>query len=119
MAMVYDWRVSTSICEMLKRSRKTVTARGKVGIKGTRINKIFEGMCEWARDDDGDGVREVHYNTMEGIWTGLRNFLRLFRGVNKEYLSQYAAIFPVAHDVKRITPRLLRAMMLLLTFEAI
>lgn len=22
---------------------------------------------EWARDDDGDGVREVHCNTMEGI----------------------------------------------------
>ncbi len=40
---------------------------------------------QWARDDDGDGVREVHDNTLEGIWTGLRNFLRLFRGVNKAY----------------------------------
>src|SRR5512136_188095 len=43
-AMVYDWRVGTSICEMLKRSNKTITASGKVGIKGTRINKMFEGM---------------------------------------------------------------------------
>ena len=25
------------------------------------------GQREWARDDDGDGVREVHNNTMEGI----------------------------------------------------
>jgi len=41
------------------------------------------GRREWARDDDGDGVREVHNNTMEGLWTGLRNFLRPFRGVNK------------------------------------
>src|SRR5918911_4786852 len=34
------------------------------------------GQREWARDDDGDGIREVHDNTLEGIWTGLRNFLR-------------------------------------------
>ena len=33
---------------------------------------------EWARDDDGDGIREVHTNTTEGLWTGLRNFLRPF-----------------------------------------
>ena len=39
----------------------------------------------WARDDDGDGVREVHCNcnTQEGLWTGLRNFLRPFRVKNK------------------------------------
>ena len=41
------------------------------------------GQREWARDDDGDGVREVHDNTMEGMWTSLRNFLRPFRGVSK------------------------------------
>jgi transposase len=70
------------------------------------------GQREWARDDDGDGVCEVHCNTMEGIWTGLRNFLRLFRGVNKAYLSQYTAVFQVAHNFKCLTPVLLRAMML-------
>jgi transposase-like protein len=43
---------------------------------------------EWARDADGDGLREVHSNTIEGIWTGLRNFLRRFRGVHKKYLAQ-------------------------------
>src|SRR5439155_1344333 len=31
---------------------------------------------EYARDDDGDGIREVHNHTMEGFWLGLRNFLR-------------------------------------------
>jgi transposase-like protein len=51
------------------------------------------GRREWARDDDGDGIREVHNNTLEGIWTGVRNFLRTFRGVNKKYLEQYLAIF--------------------------
>ncbi|MBV7340221.1 transposase [Chloroflexi bacterium TSY] len=40
---------------------------------------VCHSRYEWARDDDGDGIREVHCNTMEGIWTGLRNFLRPFR----------------------------------------
>src|SRR5512139_1638567 len=48
-AIVYDWRVGTSICEMLKRSSSTSTANGKVGINGTRINKMFEGMWVKAR----------------------------------------------------------------------
>ena len=48
---------------------------------------------EFARDDDGDGVREVHCSTLEGIWTGLRNFLRPFRDVNKAYLEQYVIMF--------------------------
>jgi hypothetical protein len=45
-----------------------------------------------AKDDDGDGVREVHVNTSEGFWTGLRNFVHPFRGVNKVYLQQYVGI---------------------------
>jgi transposase-like protein len=32
---------------------------------------------EWARDDDGDGIREVHVNTAEGMWTDVRSFLPL------------------------------------------
>lgn len=76
------------------------------------------GQREWARDDDGDGVREVHCNTLEGIWTGLRNFLRLFRGVNKEYLGQYTAVFQVGYNLKEITPALLRAMMVPCTSRA-
>lgn len=47
---------------------------------------------EWARDDDADGVREVHTNGIEGIWTTVRNFLRPFRGVHKKFLSGYIAI---------------------------
>ena len=66
---------------------------------------------EWARDDDGDGVREVHNNTLEGIGTGLRNFLRRFRGVHKKYLDQYVAIFEWAHNVKTATVDFLRALL--------
>jgi transposase-like protein len=66
---------------------------------------------EWARDDDGDGVREVHSNTMEGIWTGLRNFLRPFRGVHKKYLNQYIAIFQWAHNLKAVSVSYLRVLL--------
>ena len=60
-----------------------------------------------ARDDDGDGVREVHCNTLEGIWTGLRNFLRPFRGVNKVYLEQYVIIFEWSYNLKVVTDEFL------------
>ena len=66
---------------------------------------------EWARDDDGDGVREVHDNTQEGLWTGLRNFLRPFRGVSKWYLRQYVAVFEWGYNIKRATPSFLRALL--------
>ncbi len=69
------------------------------------------GAREWARDDDGDGVREVHVNTIEGIWTGLRNALRPFRGVHKRYLQQYVAMFEWAHNVKTATIGFLRALL--------
>ncbi len=75
------------------------------------------GQREWARDDDGDGIREVHNNTIEGIWTGLRNFLRPFRGVSKWFLDQYSAIFEWAHNLKRVTVDFLRAMMIPFTSE--
>jgi transposase len=67
--------------------------------------------AEWARDDDGDGVREVHCNTMEGIWTGLRNFLRPFRGVSKIYLNCYVAMFQWSHNLKRVTDEFLRLLL--------
>ena len=64
---------------------------------------VCHSRGEWARDDDGDGIREVHCNTMEGIWTGLRNFLRPFRGVHKKYPALYVAMFEWAHNLKRVT----------------
>jgi len=69
------------------------------------------GRREWARDDDGDGVREVHNNTTEGLWTGLRNFLRIFRGVNKSFLGIYVSIFEWSHNMKIATIDVLRLML--------
>lgn len=72
---------------------------------------VCHGAGEWARDDDGDGVREVHVNTLEGLWTGVRIFLRPFRGASKEYLYQYVAIFEWGHTIKRVTPEFIRAIL--------
>jgi transposase len=65
----------------------------------------------WARDDDGDGVREVHCDTQEGLWTGVRNFLRPFRGVSKWYRAQYQAIFQWGYNIKSVTDELLRILL--------
>ena len=66
---------------------------------------------EWARDDDGDGIREVHCNTIEGLWTGVRNFLRTFRGINKKYLASYLAIFSWGFCLKTVTDDFLRMLL--------
>ena len=66
-------------------------------------SSVAHGHKEWARDDDGDGVGEVHTNTIEGMWSGLRTFLRVFRGVSKHFLSGYVAIHEFRVNLKRVT----------------
>jgi transposase len=68
---------------------------------------------EWARDDDGDGVREVHTNTAEGMWTDVRNYLRPFKGVHKDYLSSYVAMAEFRRNLKRISPSFIAALVAL------
>jgi len=79
---------------------------------GRKHVSVCHMVHEWARDDDGDGVREVHCNTIEGNWTGLRNFLRFFRGVNKVYLTQYTAVFQWIHNTKYLMLESLRRIMI-------
>lgn len=43
-AIVYDWRVGTSIWDMLKRSRSRVIASDKLGMSGMSIRKMLDGM---------------------------------------------------------------------------
>ena len=71
---------------------------------------VQHGEREWARDDDGDGIREVHINTAEGMWTGIRNFVRPFRGVHKASLSDYVAMCEHSINLKRITPQFIAAL---------
>ena len=51
--------------------------------------------------NDGDGVREVHSNTLEGFWLGLRNYLRPFRGVSKWCLDLSLAFYQGMHNFRR------------------
>jgi transposase-like protein len=87
--------------------------RGYNGLRaiGRRHATVCHAAGGWARDDDGDGVREVHDDTMEGLWTGLRNFLRPFRGVNEVYLYGYVTTFEWGYNVKRATLEFLRALL--------
>ena len=74
---------------------------------------VNHGRREWARDADGDGKREVHDNRVEGIWKSAKlNFRRPFRGIHKRYLGQYVAIFEWAHNLKQVTGRFLRLLLL-------
>jgi transposase len=68
------------------------------------------GQREWARDDDGDGVREVHCNTCEGAGSGLRTYLRVFRGVHKYYLAEYVATYETMYNAKRISAAVVQRM---------
>ena len=81
------------------------TGRKRVKVRHSRPNP------EYARDDDSDGVREVHCNGIEGRWTGLRNFLRTFRAVSKKYLMQYVSMFQWSDNLKMFTRALLRIML--------
>ena len=51
---------------------------------GYRHKTVCHGQGEYARDEDGDGHHEVHVNTMEGVWSLLRSWLRPHRGISQE-----------------------------------
>jgi transposase len=71
---------------------------------------VCHSAKEWARDDDGDGINEVHTNTTEGLWTEVRNFLRRFKGVSKHFIHLYIAMFEWMHNLKRVNTRLIQAL---------
>lgn len=65
---------------------------------------------EWARDDDGDGVCEIHCNSCEGAGAALRTFLRPFGGVHKANLQSYVATNEARVNAKRVSPALIYRM---------
>ena len=65
-------------------------------------------------DEDGDGLCEVHVNTMEGFWSLLRSWLRLHRGISQEKLPVYLGFFEFVHNVRKRGKVLLPALIELL-----
>ena len=75
---------------------------------------VDHGQGEFARDEDGDGLCEVHVNTMEGFWSLLRSGLRPHRGISQEKLPLYLGFFEFVHNVRKRGKALLHALMELL-----
>ena len=61
---------------------------------------VCHARGEYARDEDGDGFCEVHVNTMEGVWSLLRSWLRPHRGLSQEKLPLYLAFFQFVHNAR-------------------
>ena len=84
----------------------------------TQWGFIHRTVChaagEFARDEDGDGFCEVHVNTMEGLWSLLRSWLRPHRGVSQEKLPLYLGFFEFVHTIRRRGKALLRSLIELL-----
>ena len=80
-----------------------------------RAHSFNQSEHEWARDDGGDGIREVHINTCEGMWTDARTFLRAFKGVHKRFLSGYIAMAEFRYNLKRISPDFIASLVTLHT----
>lgn len=73
---------------------------------------VRHGVHEWARDDDGDGHREVHGNSCAGAGAALRTDLRAFRGVHKRALHLSVATDEAMVNTTRVTPHLIQRMCL-------
>jgi transposase len=77
---------------------------------GYRHKTVCHGQGEYARDEDGDGFCEVHVNTMEGVWSLLRSWLRPHRGISQEKLPLYLGFFAFVHNARRRGKALLGAL---------
>jgi len=62
---------------------------------------VCHSKGEYARDEDGDGFHEIHVNTMEGVWSLLRSWLRPHRGISQEKLPLYLAFFEFTHNARK------------------
>jgi transposase len=56
----------------------------------------------YAIDLDQDGINETHCNTIEGIWSLLRQYLRQFRGISKEKLKYYVNFFEYSYNSNKL-----------------
>lgn len=81
---------------------------------GYQHKTVNHSQGEYARDEDGDGFHEVHVNTMEGIWSLLRSWLRPHRGISQAKLPNYLGFFEFVHNVRQRGRSLLPSLLELL-----
>ena len=85
----------------------------RVGKRHGRVHRTVDHSgpkSTWAVDQDGDGVREVHCNTQEGLWTGVRNLLRPFRGEGGDE-EGYLAVIQWGHNLKEVSDEFLKVLL--------
>ena len=70
---------------------------------------VRHSVREWARDDDGDGQREVHRNTCEGAGAALRTYWRAFQGATSSTCISMWRLRSHS-QCERVTPELIRRM---------
>ena len=68
---------------------------------GYNHQTVNHSRGEYARDEDGDGFHEVHTNTIEGLWSLLRSWLRPHRGISQEKLPIYLGFFEFVHNSRK------------------
>lgn len=78
---------------------------------GYEHKTVNHSIGEYARDEDEDGFHEVHVNTIEGIWSLLRSWLRPHRGISQEKLPFYLGFFEFIHNVRKRGRALLPALL--------
>jgi transposase len=84
---------------------------GRLDEWGFAHKTVNHSIGEYARDEDGDGFCEVHVNTIEGIWSLLRSWLRPHRGISQEKLPIYLGFFEFIHNVRKRGKALLPALL--------
>ena len=73
----------------------------KVAQWGYTHKTVCHSDGEYARDDDGDGINEVHVNTQEGIWSVLRSWIRPHRGIAMKNLPTYIGFFEFVFNTRK------------------
>src|SRR5947209_4686372 len=71
---------------------------------------VCHACGEYARDEDGDGFCEIHVNSIEGVWSLLRSWLRPHRGISQNKLPLYLGFFQFVHNARRRGRALLGAL---------
>jgi transposase-like protein len=72
--------------------------------------RVNHGRGEFARDEDGDGLCEVHVHTMAGFWSFWRSGLRPHRGISQEKRRLYLGFFAFVPNVRKRGKALLPAL---------
>jgi transposase-like protein len=86
----------------------------RLGQSGDTHQTVNHSAGEYARDEDGDGFHEVHVNTLEGLCSLLRSWLRPQRGISQEKLPLHLAFFEFVHNIRRRGKALLASLLALL-----